>query len=133
VIAALKADTGAGGLLTLMTDGVYMDRAPSGLTKFVLVSLVMHEDEPQFNGRMYEKALYLVKAVDRNLSGTRAKAAALRIDAVLEDVPLTITGFDHMLTTREERIRYVETDEDNADSVWQHRGGRYAVYAAPQS
>lgn len=132
VVAALKADTGSGGLMTLMTDGVYIDVAPPGSTKFVLVSLAAHEDEYQFNDAAYERSLYLVKAVDLNQSGTRAKAAADRIQTVLQDQPLTITGYDHMLTSREERVRYTETDGVEPNTRWQHRGGRYAVYVSPR-
>jgi hypothetical protein len=128
---ALKADTGSGGLMTLMTDGVYMDIAPSGVDKFVIVSLLAHEDAYQQNGSSYERSVYLVKAVERNTVGTRAKAAAARIQAVLQDVRLTITGYSHMLTEREERIRYAEVDEEDRDTRWQHRGGRYAVWVCP--
>lgn len=131
IVAALKTDTSSGGLMTLMTDGVWIDMAPKDSTKFVIVSLSTHEDQYEFAGAAYEKSVYLVKAVDLNISGTRAKAAAARIHALLQDVPLSISGYVHMLTQREERIRYTEVDEENADIRWQHRGGRYQVFVSP--
>lgn len=133
VIAALTADTGTGGLMTMMTDGAYMDIAPPGRTKFVIVSLVTHEDVYAMGGWAYEKFLYLVKAVDLNTKPGRANAAAARILEVLQDVALSITGYDHMLTQREERIAYTEVDSINPDIRWQHRGGRFEVFVSPSS
>jgi hypothetical protein len=117
--------------MTLCPDGVFMDVAPSGKSTFVIVSLAAHADEPMFNGTAFEQATYLVKAVDRSTSGGTVKAAAARIHALLQDVPLSVTGYDHMLTRRSERIRYTEVDEIDKDIRWQHRGGRYDVFVSP--
>ncbi len=59
------------------------------------------------------------------------KAAAARIHALLTDTPLAIAGYSHMLTRREERIRYTQPDPDEPELHWQHRGGRYVVFASP--
>jgi hypothetical protein len=131
IVAALKADTGTGGLMTLMVDGVFVDVAPSGSTKFVIVSLATHRDEYVFEGPAFEESTYLVKAVDLNVSGIRAKSAAARIDAVLQDAALSISGYALMLLQRQERVRYTEVDDDNKDIRWQHRGGRYSVFVSP--
>lgn len=131
LVAKLASDTGSGGLMTLMPDGVFMDVAPANKTKFVIVSLVMHEDEYVFAGSAYEKSTYLVKAVGLNVTGTVIKAAAARINTLIQDVPLSITGYQHMLTRREERVRYTEVDDVNPDTRWHHRGGRYAVFVSP--
>jgi len=128
IVTHLANDATLAGLLP---DGVYMDIAPSGKTQFVIVSLVIHEDNYMLGGEAFEKALYLVKAVDKSTSGSIAKAAAARIQTLLQDVPLTITGYTHMLTQREERVRYTEVDESEPDTRWQHRGGRYAVFVSP--
>jgi len=128
VIAKLANDS---TLSSLLPDGVYFGVAPSGRTAFVVVSLIIHEDEYVYEGRAYERALYLVKGVANDTSGVNMKAAAARIDVLLQDVPLTITGYTHMLTRREERIRYPETDSAEPDTIWQHRGGQYSVFASP--
>ena len=130
-MAILSGDTGDGGLMTLMTDGVYIDVAPSGKTKFVIVSLVIAQDDYVFEGQAWERSLYLVKAVELNPSGTTVKTAAARIHELLQDIPLTITGFTHMLTRRAERVRYTEVDPDDQDIRWQHRGGRYNIFVSP--
>lgn len=119
-----------GALMALMSDGVFFDEAKQGATKFVIVSLLQEADEGRFNGRAYEDALYLVKAVELGMSGTNAKAAAARIDALLEDVSLSITGYAWMTTHREARVRMVEVDEVDPSIRWQHRGGHYRVEAS---
>ncbi len=133
LIEALIADVSTGGLMTLMSDGVFMDVARSGSTKFVIVSLVIHHDEYAFSGTAFEEALYLVKAVDLNTSPVRAKAAAARIYAVLQDAQLTIDGYGTMLVQREERVQFVEIDDADKDIRWQHAGGRFRVFVSPSS
>lgn len=119
--------------MTILTDGVYMDIAPKGKTRFGIVSLAAHEDQYQMGGEAYEKSTYLVKAVDLNNSPRRANVAADRMREVLEQTALSIAGYDHMLTEREERVAYTEVDSDNPDIRWQHRGGRFAVFVSPSA
>jgi hypothetical protein len=37
-----------------------------------------------------------------------------------------------MVSEREERVVYTEVDPENQDTRWQHRGGRYVVWASPE-
>lgn len=131
VITKLRGDS---TLATLMPDGVFFDVAKPGATRSVVVSQVIHEDEYSLRAKAFEKVLYFVRAVakgtDGSASASNVKAAAARIDALLHDVTLTITGYRHMQTLRIERVRYTEVDEDTGER-WQHRGGRYEVWAAP--
>jgi hypothetical protein len=127
LITVLLADATLTGL---MPDGVYFDVAKPKAQRFVIVSLVTADDEPVLGGRGYEDVLYLVKAVGLVSTGADVKAAAQRIDALLEDQPLTIPGYVHMVTCREARIRYTEVDEVDDTIRWQHRGGHYRVQAS---
>jgi len=128
VDAALVAKLSSDATLTaLMTDGVYFDIAPHGKTKFVIVSLLAEEDEPMFTGRAYEEGLYLVKAVSSESSAVNARSAAARIDALLENGTLTVTGYSLMRLTRVNRVRYMEVDEADTTIRWQHQGGHYSV------
>lgn len=128
LVAFLLADT---QLAALMPDGVYWDEAKAGATKFVIVSLVDEVDVPVFQGRAYEDGLYLVKAVALLSAGGDVKAAAARIDAILEDTQdLAATGYGLMTVHRESRVRYTEVDDADPKVRWQHRGGRYRVQAA---
>lgn len=129
VMAALNDDA---TLIGLVPDGAFLNVSPGGVTKAVIVSLVTHEDAYAMRQRGHEKFLVLVKAVERSTSVDGVNAAAARIDALLQAVELTITGYSHMVTLREEHISYAEVDEDK-DEHWQHAGGRYAIWAAPNN
>lgn len=131
--AALLAKLGSDpALLGLMPNGVYFGEAPSGLKQFVVVSVVIATDLPGFGARGIEDALYLVKAVELSTMDPRnVRAAAQRIDELLERQPLTIPNYGHMVTMRTERVRYPETDDRDRLLRWEHRGGRYQVMAAP--
>jgi len=127
LVLALQSDP---ELASLMPDGVYMDIAPPGLERFVIVSLIIAEDLATFDGRAIENCLYLVKAVQMTASGADVKAAAARIDAVLEDQPLAAAGYEWSTTHRDERVRYIEVDQMDSTIRWHHRGGRYRVQMA---
>jgi len=114
-------------LMALMPDGVFFDEAAQNAQKFVLISLLDEHDEPIFGARGYEDALYLVKAVALSSSGANVKAAAARIDALLEDQPLTVAGYTWMTVHRETRVRMAEVDDVDPSIRWQHRGGHYRV------
>lgn len=133
VLAKLAADA---QLKALAPDGIYFDVPEQGKTRVVIVSIVLHQDHATFNApgarRDREITTYLVKATLKGASGTDAKAAALRIDRVLEDQPLVIVGYTWLSTRRTERVRYQEPDPMDQSLRWQHRGGRYRVEVAPQ-
>lgn len=132
VDAALVAKLlGDAALTALIPDGVYFDAAKQGATRFVIVSLVDAHDTPQFGARSFEDALYLVKAVALSSSGADVRAAAARIDALLEGGTLAIAGYSVMVLEREERVRYTEVDDADQSIRWQHRGGRYRVMVSP--
>jgi hypothetical protein len=124
LIAKLGADA---TLLALMPNGVYLDEAPQGSTRFVIVSLIDEHDAAMFEARAFEDALYLVKAVALSTAGGNVKDAAARIDALLENGTLAISGYKLMTMSRESRIRSTEVDEIDGSIRWQHRGGRYRV------
>lgn len=133
LIALLGSDA---TLLSYMQAGVYYDVAPPGSQNFVIVSLVDTVDEAVFGGRAYEDSLYLVKAVGLTstipLRTPNMKAAAARIDALLNEQTLTVNGYTHMAMFREGRVRTTEVDDEDADLRWQHRGGFYRVQQALQ-
>jgi hypothetical protein len=128
---ALVAKLGADAtLLALLPNGAYMDEAPPGATRFVIVSLVEAPDEPEFGRRAYEEPLYLVKAVALSSSGGDVKAGAARLDVLLEDATLTVAGYAPVRLCREDRIRMTEVDAVDASIRWFHRGGHYRALAA---
>jgi hypothetical protein len=124
LIAKLAADA---TLLGHCPNGVYWDEAPPGSTRFVIVSLIDQFDEAVFGGRAIEDALYLVKAVALSTASVNMQAAAARIDALLEDQTLTVSGYSYMTMHREARVRITEVDDVDASIRWFHRGGHYRV------
>lgn len=127
LIALLGADA---TLLALCPNGAYYDEAPPGSTRFVIVSLMDETDEPIFRGRAFEDGTYMVKAVMRSNASGDIKSAAARIDALLDQQPLTVTGYNVTVMRRTSRIRQTEVDEEDQTIRWQHRGGLYQVVAS---
>lgn len=124
LIARLGGDA---TLLALAPNGAYWEEAPPGSTRFVIVSLVDEVDEQQLGGRSYEDALYAVEVRMLSSASGNPKAAAARIDVLLEDVPLVVTGYSPMRLHRESRIRVTEVDEVDPSIRWYRRGGNYRV------
>lgn len=115
-------------LLSLCPNGVYMDEAPAGSTRFVIVALVDEVDEGTFGARAIEDGLYQVEArMLSTVAGANIKAAAARIDALLEQGTLTVAGYSLMALFRESRIRMTEVDEDDSSIRWYRRGGNYRL------
>ena len=128
---ALIAKLGADATLpALVPNGVYWGEAPPSSTRFVVVSLADEEDVPMFGGRAFEDGLYLVKAVMLSTAGGDIKAAAARIDALLDQQPLTVSGYSVTSVRRESRERQTEVDAVDASLRWFHRGGLYRVVAS---
>jgi hypothetical protein len=114
-------------LLALCPNGVYVDEAPAGSTRFVIVSLVEETDAGVFGGRAIEDALYQVEARMLSTAGGNIKAAAARIDALLEQGSLTVAGYSVMALFRESRIRVTEVDDVDNAIRWFRRGGNYRL------
>jgi hypothetical protein len=118
-------------LTALMPDGVYFGVGPNNKTRFVIISLVVHEDVYQFGGSAYERFTYFVQAVENSTSGANVKAAAYRIHTLLQDATFSVTGYGLMKCQRSEYIRFPEVDDINAEIRWQHRGGNYEIWVSP--
>jgi hypothetical protein len=133
ILNALVAKLGADApLLAHAPNGVYEDMGPDQATRFVVVSQVLSRDLPVFvQGRVIEDALFLVEARVLQGSGGDVRAAALRIDTILEDGTLTVPGYGLIAMHREEFIRGTEVDEVDPSIVWKRRGGRYRVQVYP--
>lgn len=131
LIAKLLGDA---TLMALTPDGVYMDEANPRAQRFVIVSLVNERASMVFEGRAIEDTLYSVKAVILVASGGNARAAAARIDELLDEGTLSVSGYGFMAVFRDDddgRIRYTEIDAADKETRWQHRGGRYRVQVSP--
>ena len=134
--AALKAKLGADTmLLSYMTNGVYWEgEVPQGLTRFVSVSLVSPREVWQFQGVSHVEAIYRVMAIVFSTvtdGKTLARSAAGRINELLHQGSLTVTGYSLMTMDRapDETPWIHETEVDDVDPMirWYSRGGHYRV------
>jgi hypothetical protein len=128
--AALVAKLAGDATLTALLQAgasVFMDIAPHGSTRFVIVSLIDEFDEAQFGSRAFEDALYLVEARMLSTASGNIKAATARIDALLDGGTLTVAGYGFMKMHREGRVRATEQDEIDPSILWYRRGGRYRL------
>jgi hypothetical protein len=120
-------------LKSMCPDGVWWDAGDEKSKRFIVVSLVDHSDvavfsEPGKSCRAWEDNLFLVKAVMLNSAGGSVRAAAARIDALLNDQAMEVgDGLVISAMFRERRIRMTETDSENSAVRWLHRGGHYRV------
>jgi hypothetical protein len=118
-------------LQVLLPDGVFFDEAPPNATRFVLCTLVDSTDDRVFNARAIEHVTYRVTArVLSSVPGGNIKAAAARIDALLEGGTLTIPGYTLIAMYRDitlPRVRLIEVDDVDPTVRWFHRGGHYHV------
>ncbi len=114
-------------LQALCPDGVHVDEAPPGSTRFVIVSLVDEVDVPVLTGRAIEDALYLVEARMLSIDDDNVHAAARRIDALLEREPLDAQGYGGMANNREDRVARTEHDDVDRSIRWARAGGHYRV------
>lgn len=120
-------------LLGYLPSGAYFDEAPPNKTRFAIVSLMDESDAHGFGGRVFEEAVYLVKAVVRemnpanSLDEVAARNAEARIDALLDGATLTAVGYSTMVVRRQSRFRTTEVDDVDPTIRWYHRGGQYEV------
>lgn len=134
VVNVLLADS---ELSALLPDGVFVDEAPPGATRFVLVNVAPHPDRDSAvfdgDGRGFEGVTYAVHAVGVTsvITGPDIKAAAARIDAVLHNAILPVPGYPApatMARTQRQRPPITVDDEDRA-LRWYVRGGEYELHA----
>lgn len=126
----LQNDLGtAGTLYALGCTGVYRQIAPQGSVEpYVVFQQQAGTDSYNFSARDARTLLYLVKAVDASTSGLRAAQMAERIDTLLTDKPLTLTGWTNIRLRRESDVEYIETD---AGKTYQHYGALYRIDVRP--
>lgn len=117
-----------------MPDGVWRDVAAAGVTRAVIISKQADERAYKFQDTAYEEYTYMVKAVHKSMSGTTANQAAARIKALLHEQTFAITGYTLMnaqLSEDNARVEFTETDPDDVDARWQHRGWLFDFTVSP--
>lgn len=72
----------------------------------------------------YETDVWLIKAVDKDTSADDAEAVAARLNALLTDGVLSISGATQLYLRRQSDIDYEETDDG---VVYRHVGSLYRL------
>lgn len=113
-------------LLTYAPDGVFLNTADKGATRYVVFSRVGSSDiTTQQKVRIYTTIRYLIEAVSPVEYYTNTSLAAARIDALLKLVRLASTTNANILTVA--RAAPVERYEMVAGKRWVHTGGFYDI------
>jgi hypothetical protein len=120
----LAGDGALTGLLATPTS-IFHRRAPRDApTPFIVLDKQAGTPSYASGAIDINDELWLVKAVDRSSSATAAETIAARVDTVLRDAPITVTGRNLMWLRRDSDVDYLE--EDQADA-YQHVGGLYRL------
>jgi len=121
--------TGDAALTALLGGGansVFGYLGPENAT-MPFVVFAEQTDVPAYTlkAKAYEQLLYLVKGVTKEGSMKVAGQIAERIEALLFDTTLTISGGTLMYCRKESGVRYVETDNGVR---FNHAGGLYRLF-----
>ena len=135
VYGKLAGDTTLNNLLGTPATGysksIYHNTAPAGASfPYVLFNKQSGVPTEAFTDpSAYETDVWLVKAVDRNTSADTAEAAAARVQALLNDASLSISGSTLMYLRRQSDVEF----EEEAQGVrYQHVGSLYRLlYDSP--
>lgn len=125
----LAADLGTATLGTIGITGIFRQQAPQGAAEpYVIFQQQAGTDSYTFNIQDVRTLVYLVKVVDKSPSGLRAANAAERINTLLTDKPLSLTGWTNIRLRRETDVEYSEIDNG---IQYQHYAALYRVDVAP--
>jgi hypothetical protein len=107
------------------SKSIYYQRAPQG-APFPYVILSKQAGTPRYalGDRAYDNDVWLVKGVDRNDTADTVDAISSRIDALLTDASLSISGRTQLYLRRESDVDYPETVDD---STYLHSGATYRL------
>ena len=110
------------------SQNVYYQQAPAGAS-YPLVIFSKQSGTPTYAmTASFDEEVWLIKGVDRNTSPDAVEAIASRLDALLTDGSLSISGRTQMYLRRESDVDYVETDEGQ---TYRHSGSLYRLVSQP--
>lgn len=124
IYGKLSGDTTLTNLLGTAAPGytksIYYQQAPEK-AGFPYVVFSKQSSTPRYalGGRLYDNDLWLIKAVDRRDTADGADAISSRLDALLTDASLSISGKTQLYLRRESDVDYPE----NSDGVVYHHAG----------
>jgi hypothetical protein len=130
IYGRLAGDTTLNGLLATPPTGysksIYHDQAPDGATHpFIVFAKNSGTPTDAFSkpGAL-ETDVWLVKAIDKHTSADNAEAIAARIQTLLNDATLSISGKTHLYLRRQSDVEYPELV---SGVLYRHAGGLYRL------
>lgn len=109
----------------LAPGGMWRAVAPESVTGTVVVfQQLAGTDTYTLADRAFTRSIYQVKAITPGESSAPAWSAAERIDVLLNDANLSLTGGSVMACRRESVVSTAETD---GGEMYQHAGGIYQI------
>lgn len=119
VVSTLQADSGTGGVATLLGGRVYRDRVPAAaILPAATVTLVSGTDASTLGGeRVIQTVLVDVRVVCEGSSYGPINPTADRVDAVLQERSAASNGVDVVKLRRDQVQAYLE---DDAGKVYAH-------------
>ncbi len=133
VPAAIYSKLSADGTLTGLLGGTFVYEGVAPATHNVnnpWLVFFQSAGRPRymFDHGKFEESVWTVKAVERNTSSARVDAIAARVDDVLTDNGLTVTGGTATACWRESDVRYTEVTEDRQ---YRHSGYDFRIRFEP--
>lgn len=122
---ALAADATLG---SLGCTGVYMDLAPQAATyPFLVLGLVASDDSYTFDVRSHQTAAWQVTAWDQGGSARRAGQLMDRVDQVLTDGTVTVSGYSTLMIRREGQVPTQAQRDEQTGLELRAQGARFLV------
>ena len=126
--ARLAGDAALTALLATPTS-IYHSVAPQDAqTPFVTLAKQAGDPRWQFAGAHVQSEVWTVKAVDQNSTASRVEDIAARVDVLLTDAPLTVTGRVLLAIYRASDVEYTET---SGGDLFFHVGAMFRVETQP--
>jgi hypothetical protein len=117
--------TVTGSLNNLGASGAYRWVAPqTGTAPYVVFNEQAGVTAWTFNAQGWRSTVYQVQAVNSGHSGSVALAMSDRFDTLLNDKPLTLSGYTCHRIRREADVEYTEESEG---VLYHHVGGLYRI------
>jgi len=126
---ALYAILNGDATLGTLVSGVYKGVATQGAAyPFILFQLIRSGDRYTFTQRVSTEHQYQVKCVAEGYSDAIAQTAMARVDALLTDQSLDVTGKTLWVMRRTSEFYFAEGGEFGV--MYQHRGGEWKIEVA---
>ena len=134
IYGRMSGDTTLNNLLGTPATGyskaIYHNQAPAN-ANFPFVVFFKSAGTPSYTfkqGASHKEDVWVVKAVDRNTTADQAETIDARLDALLTDGTVSISGATQMYLRRESDVEYPETHDG---VLYQHVGGSYRLVYEP--